>query len=319
MENQVNDLLMKSRSASACIKAGYQLFLGNFKILFKSSWHVALLYSLVFGLLTYVGIIHLPKLYLNMLAGIRQAHFDFSSFAELLAWMPIPLIVGGAFELLFYSRGLSMLYSHSRQGTVDKTVRLLHFNWHIMRKLTVAVLLNLAIQLVPLMLFALSIYYFRSSFYEASSPTLTYQIFSTLYFIAIALLSLPLSYISMKYLMSDKAGFWKTLATEYNTGLRHFGFMFTVMIVSVLVITVAEYIIIQPAIVLFIANIQANYGMLLGDPLGMPDYITTLSLVVFCITGFIQPFIRMSVFFTSYYMYGSIEKQEQERKDTQGD
>ena len=51
------------------------------------------------------------------------------------------------------------------------------------------------------------------------------------------------------------------------------------------------------------ANTQANLGVLNGDPLGMPSHITYVSAVVFFIAGFIQVYIRMSVLFTSYYMY----------------
>ena len=96
--------------------------------------------------------------------------------------------------------------------------------------------------------------------------------------------------------------------------MKHFGFVFIVLLVSGIVVFVAEYILALPAFLLSMANTQANLGVLNGDPLGMPSHITYVSAVVFFIAGFIQVYIRMSVLFTSYYMYGSIETQEEERR-----
>ena len=129
-----------------------------------------------------------------------------------------------------------------------------------------------------------------------------------------ALIMMPLSFITIKYIFRTDTRFWKLLSTDYPTALKHYGFMLIVMLVSCIVIVVAEYILALPAMLLATASYQANIGVLYGDPLGMPGYITYVSAVVFFMAGFLQAYIRMSALFTAYYMYGSIETQEEERK-----
>ena len=70
-----------------------------------------------------------------------------------------------------------------------------------------------------------------------------------------------------------------------------------------------------PAQVLSLANLQAEVGVLNGDPLGMPGYMGWLTAVVFTIAGFFQAYIHLSMLFPTYYMYGSIETQEEERRN----
>ena len=62
MKNQSMGVLMKSRSASACIKEGYGHFIGRFKENFRLSWPFALAYSLVCGLLCTLCVVQLPQM-----------------------------------------------------------------------------------------------------------------------------------------------------------------------------------------------------------------------------------------------------------------
>jgi len=44
--------------------------------------------------------------------------------------------------------------------------------------------------------------------------------------------------------------------------------------------------------------------------LGMPSYMSWLSLLVYTLAAFIQAYVIMAAFFPAYYMAGSIEQQE---------
>ena len=46
MENQKDDILLKERSSRACISAGYRLYTGHFKHIFRYSCVAALVYAL---------------------------------------------------------------------------------------------------------------------------------------------------------------------------------------------------------------------------------------------------------------------------------
>ena len=96
--------------------------------------------------------------------------------------------------------------------------------------------------------------------------------------------------------------------------MKHFGFILIVMLVSCIVIGVAEFVLALPAFIMSIANFKANMGVLVGDPLGMPAYIGYVAAVVFLVAGFIQVYLRMSALFNMYYMYGAIETMDAERQ-----
>ena len=101
----------------------------------------------------------------------------------------------------------------------------------------------------------------------------------------------------------------------YRQGLRHWGYIFAVLFVTLIVTLMALVITTLPSIVLLTANMKAQTGTLMGDPLGMPDYMTWMSLLVFLLAGFIQCYVVLLLHFPAYYMAGSIEKQEIERNE----
>ena len=102
---------------------------------------------------------------------------------------------------------------------------------------------------------------------------------------------------------------------HFDALLRHFGLLFSVIFVVVVFTLMALLLTTLPAIILALANSQAQVGALLGDPLGMPGYMTSLTLVVFSIAGFIQAYILLSTLFPTYYVYGSAVTQENERNE----
>ena len=59
----------------------------------------------------------------------------------------------------------------------------------------------------------------------------------------------------------------------------------------------------------------AHQGLLFGDPLGMPSYITTLTFITVTLCCFIQFYVSQVLLVHNYYIYGSIEAREQERNN----
>lgn len=95
----------------------------------------------------------------------------------------------------------------------------------------------------------------------------------------------------------------------------HFGLVFSVLFIVAVFTLLALLLTTLPAIILAIANSEAQTGVLMGDPLGMPGYMTSLTLVVFTVAGFIQAYILLSALFPTYYIYGSAVTQEKERNE----
>ena len=100
--------------------------------------------------------------------------------------------------------------------------------------------------------------------------------------------------------------------------IKYVGTPLTLFIV-VLVATIVEVLLLTllslPAIILSLANTQSMFGVAMGDPYALPSYMPALAAGTFLIIGFLQAYVMMSVLFPIYYMYGSIDAQEQEKQD----
>lgn len=115
-------------------------------------------------------------------------------------------------------------------------------------------------------------------------------------------------------------GFWyfKVLGKSFiyllRHGFRHFGTLFTTAFITMLFTVILTFFCELPAIIIGFANIKAYTGAAAGDPLGMPDYLGTLTFIAFTIAGFIQAYVHLVTVFPFYYAYGSIDTLEKERK-----
>ena len=95
--------------------------------------------------------------------------------------------------------------------------------------------------------------------------------------------------------------------------LRHFGLIATVVFVTLISCTMIWLLTSVPAVILGIANIEAQRGVLIGDPLGMPDYMRWLTIGVFTLASFMQAYIYLAFFFPLRYAQGSAVAAEEER------
>jgi hypothetical protein len=130
--------------------------------------------------------------------------------------------------------------------------------------------------------------------------------------IIIILMELPMAYVLMKYVMEPANGFWKTLRPAYSRGLHHWAQIFTVLFISTLITTIIIAVMMLPAHILYIANEQAHAGLLIGDELGMPSYITPLTFFTFTLCSLLAFYVGLLNIIHTYYLYGNIEYRSQE-------
>lgn len=126
------------------------------------------------------------------------------------------------------------------------------------------------------------------------------------------LLLLPLGQSIFSYICNPEKKYWKNLWGSYKLGMRHWGKWFVVTLITFIVSGVISAIILLPAHVLCLANIQANMGTLFDDPLGMPSYAIPMTAVVMFIAGVAEGYIRLSMLFVYYVTYKSNEKNEKD-------
>jgi len=144
----------------------------------------------------------------------------------------------------------------------------------------------------------------------AMRQSLTLVILAFVLMVVAMVFMLPLVYPTMRYLTTTDTRLFSSLGSGYGQGLRHWGYIFSVLFVMALLATIVLMVTTLPAIILLMAHMQSQAGALMGDPLGMPSYMSWLSLLVYTLAAFIQTYVILALFFPAYYMAGSIEQQE---------
>ena len=285
MEKDQDSILMKDRSGRACISAGYRLYMSNFRRIFRYSWLAAVIFALSVSVGGTIMILR-PRLAL---------------FSGLLI-----LIV----EALFASYGFAVLKQHQQTGVISYTPRWFNLDVHIFVR-TLKAWLNMIVIYLVTTAIVVGVALLAFSYL---SPYTALGLACFMGLLAVVFL-LPLAYTNMRYVLTDGVGYWKDLRERYGIGFRRWGFIFLVVFVTSLLLAVICLFTSLPAIILTIANQTATIGHLVGDPLGMPDYIGWLAAVVFLLIGFLQAYVLLSFLFPIYYMYGSIDAHESNRKD----
>ncbi len=314
MEKQTETSAMKSNSVGASIKLGYGLYTSHFSNTFRATWLPALLFSVCFAALGVLSVAKLPAFTAVGLQNEAQLQAAGKEYVWLLAAFGLLAVAGGIIETVFYSCGLSLLRSHKATGSMnvckwrprlDRTAA-----WRTIK----AALSILLLHAVPVIVFGL--WYAFKLRHVLASPGSHYA-WTALTVIVAAIFALALTpalFVGMKYVLNDGERFWPLLKTDYLPAMRHLGFMLAVVISCAAIVLAATYVLQQPAVILTVANSQSSAGVANGDPSGMPSYMTALTAAIFFISGFAQAYIRLSVLFPLYYMYGSIDTQEAERK-----
>ena len=285
MEKEKDDILLKVRSSRGCISAGYRLFTGHFKHIFRYSWVASLIYA-VFCSVGGAMMIMMPRM------------------------MPITAAILIIVECLFASYGFSVLKQHQTFGNILRPAKWFSLDTHIFVRTIKCWLCLFVIYLIAsIIIVGIGFAAFKFlSLYTAIGA-------AALGALVIMCLLLPLTYITMRYILNDGIGFWKQLKIGYGVGMRRWGFIFIVVLVAVIVELLLLMLLSLPAIILSIANTQSMFGVAMGDPYALPSYMPALAAGTFLIIGFLQAYVMLSVLFPIYYMYGSIDAQEQEKQD----
>lgn len=306
--------LYKNRSYRSVISAGFGLYFTQFRLFFKASWIMALIYAAVFAALGSLCAIKLPAITAEIMKQTLVQH-------QLLARETAEeyLIIGGIFivltllyivvEAFTFATVLNKLKEH--QDTDKMTVPRKWFGVHtkLMGRTLKGYLFSLLVILIPVLVIAGVIYVLLK--YVALAP-ITLEVTALIATLFIVLLSFPLIYVAMKYIL-NKGGYFSVFSKAYGIGLSHWGHIFTTCLIGGIIISILMGIFCLPAIVLTQANVMAQEGFLNGDPLGMPDYANLLTIVTFFLTGFVLVYLYMPLLLVCYYMYGSIERYEQEK------
>lgn len=107
----------------------------------------------------------------------------------------------------------------------------------------------------------------------------------------------------------------KTFFKGLRLCLAHIGTTAAVLCISLLTVLVSLFVFMLPAIVIMIANVNLQVGLLNGDAITDVDNIKWLTFVVYFLSGILKLFITSLPLFVLYYACGSmIAKDEAKTK-----
>ena len=281
---------MSTRSVRATVAAGFRLYMSNFHRIIKLTWLPALICAVVSMLYNHFSIQSMPLLLggQRIISGQGLAEYMMLSGISLLNFIV---------SLIFISYGFSMLSRHRTEGAIPHPA-----GWFtrpdlrmLMRTAASAIVCIVVVGL------ALGVTIGIIVAGAVMQSVTTMALGSVLLVIALILL-LPLVYPLMYYVTTRDSRLFSILGSGYRQGLRRWGYIFAVLFVTFIAVLSAFLITTLPAIILIIANMKAQAGTLMGDALGMPSYMTWLSLLVFLLAGFVECYIILLLYFPAYYM-----------------
>jgi hypothetical protein len=318
MEKKEDNTLMKARSYRGVLAEGYRLYNGNFRKLFKASWLMALVYAACCGALGTLTAIKVPELTVALMRQLTAGQGILMDTVKdyALSFLAIVglLLLAIATMSMASATILNKLKEHKLTGTITTPPHWLTTQPDLMWRSVKGCFLTLLVTVLPLVL-----YVGLLAVADVVSPQFTVRHLMTtvgfflLLAVIVALLSLPLMHVLMKYVMEAPCGYWRTLASNYGCGMRHWGGLFLVFFLSTLLVVLAGLVVTLPANILTYANQQAHQGLLIGDALNMPSYMTVLTFGTCALCSYLEFYVSQVTLVHNYYIYGSIETKEHEK------
>ena len=307
METKNEEHPLKIRSARATVAAGIRLYTDNFRRIFRATWLPALVCALVSAFATKTIITAMSQII--QVAGIQMLASAPSLPQQYLVQSGLTFL-DAVFTVVLMSYVFSLLASHRLEGAIPYPPRWWSLpDSHSLTRTVASAIVWFVTQVVVGGIFGVIIYLgiFRQS--------VTLLCLAFVILLIAVLLLLPFVYSHMRYLTTRDTRFFDVLWSGYGQGLRHRGYIFTVLFVMMLLLTVTLTVTMLPAFILIMANMKSQMGAAMGDPLDMPTYMNWVSLIVFTLSGFIQVYVILAIHFPAYYMAGSIEQQEIQRNE----
>ena len=288
--------LYRSRNVSKCVKAAYTLFNTNFKHIFKKLW--------------------LPFLVLSMLlAWNLKIYFQSLAFpyGELQpdAFTLVIYGVGGIMSLVAYVWVMANVFNLlNAQGIKANVIKLLKI-------MVVYLALVVLISIIMGIIVAGLLFYFKpedtTQGLMNSAVLLKVLAICFLLMVVIILLIIPIYYAFMQFMIED-GKLRSTFFPAVKVGFKHWGFLFVVLFVLGLIMSIFISVMMMPVFILTISQVSSMKSMAMGDPSGLPSYFSWLYFITFVVVYFITMFLVTWGIFVLYYAYGSIKRNEMDRE-----
>lgn len=288
MNDLKQELLNKSRSYTACISASHRMLFDNIRQIFRHTW----LYTLLFAL----SIALVSMFYVKVLTGGGYASPSF-------VWLIIAGVLMACLQIVYVARVFMLVGGRTMKWNVIRCIRLF----------IVYLCFSVVVSAVQWALVYMTVGGNAVVTPDKLTEVMLVIICSSVLF---GCVFLPFIYVFTKYVLEPESKLSKVFFKAYKVGWRYWGFIFITLLLATLCAAVCIFFVSIPMIIISMANTLSVMGVnYLGDPSGLPAYFGILQYVVVAVSSFICLYINMFVIFVCYFMYGSIETREKERKE----
>ena len=294
----------KIRSYTSCFKKGFELYIRNFKLIFKLLW-----LPMLFSALTLTVIIY-----------FTQTAFQTNNITTI---SPSIIIIGGIFSILWflsYSFKFGTLFTifnkYKEEGFIPKTSfkalknDIFHYScrsfilcfWIILYWIiTIAIILSVIFALQ----YGLGVH--------CTIGVIKFLLFLTI-IINFIICVIPMEFVGMRYLMGNE-GFFKSFIKSYKIALRHWGVIFALVLITSIVTIGISIILNMPESILLTVKRMSIASVEFGDTSGLPQGFVFFSLLVLFLCSFLQVNVSLAYYFPMLFQYASIETDNQEREN----
>lgn len=276
---------------------------------------MALAFAVVFAVMEMLSAVQMPAIIATIMKQvfIQKAPLHMETVQQFMLTIGSILLLTVLCIVVFaitYGTVLKKLKEHHDTNTMTVPKRWLAICPRLMGRTLKGVFFSILMGLIPVLIVTVGIAVLVMFVGMAPYTMIITIVMLTL---LIILLCLPLVFVFMKYVLNSGKSYFSLLPGTFAIGMRHWGHIFTAVLIGGLVVGMIIVVFSLPAAILSQAHYASQEGFLNGDILGMPDYITTLSFITYFLTGFGLVYLFLPMLMITYYLYGSIETYEQEK------
>ncbi len=281
--------IYKIRSFGSCIQTAYDLFGKNLKTIFRRTWLPVIAVALLAALTAFVS---LPQA--NLLESTSQLMLEYGRYFLATGIIVLLMVV---VSVWLNTTVVSLLNGRNRAKNAPRVIRL------------TLLFVGLWVTGLAITGIASGIPYLFTSEEGAVSPMTPFYALTlgTVIFLLFVAFLIPTFYSSFKYLMEPEQKLSRVLGKSYRIGLRHWGFLFVLFLLVVIIVAIIFCISQMPSVILATAKQFDNNGLSLGDATGLPSYFAVLTFAATFICQIIWMYVIIWADFVYYFAYGSIE------------
>lgn len=303
-EYSQKESFFKIRSYTSCFKKGFELYIRNFKSIFKLLWLPMLFSALILTVIIYFG----------------QTAFQTNNITTISS---STIIIGGIFLILWvltysfkFGTLITIFNKYKEEGYIPKASLkalkndIFHYScrsfillfWIILYWIiTTAIVLSVIFSLQ----YGLGI--------RCTLRVIIFLLFLTT-IINLIICAIPMEFIGMKYLMGNE-GFLKSFIKSYKIAIRHWGTIFALVLITSIVTMGISIILNMPESILLTVKRMSLASVEFGDASGLPQGFVFFSLLVLFLCSFLQVNVNLAYYFPMLFQYASIETDNQEREN----